>query len=91
MRRRSIKTGFLLASIAAVAVSAEAASLTNKDSDGLVVIVTEDGVRTEIAISGGETVTFCNGGCFVTLPSGAKAALRGSETLEIVNEEAVVR
>lgn len=82
-----------VAVIATLAVSgaASAASLTNKDADSHTVVVTEGGVRNELAVAGGETVTFCNGGCFLTLPNGDRAALAGPETVEIVNGQAVIK
>lgn len=67
------------------------ASLTNKDADSHTVVVTEGGVKNELAIASGETVTFCNGGCFLTLPNGDRAALAGSESVEIVNGQAVIK
>ncbi len=67
------------------------ASLTNKDTDSHTVVVTEGGVKNELAIASGETVTFCNGGCFLTLPNGDRAALAGPETVEIVNGQAVIK
>lgn len=94
MRRHHKKTVSLSAVVAAslaLTAGAGAATLTNKDTESYTVIVTEDGVKNELAIVGGETLTFCNSGCFLTLPSGNKAALAGSESVEIINGEAVVK
>lgn len=94
MRRHHKTKSRLSAAIAAflaVTAGAGAASLTNKDAESYTVIVTEGGVKNELAVAAGETVTFCNGGCFLTLPSGNKAALAGAESVEIVNGEAVVK
>lgn len=86
-----IRLSAALAAVLCVTAAADAASLTNKDSESHVIIVTEGGVKTEFSISAGETVNFCDEGCFVTLPRGDKAALSGSETLDIVDEEAVIK
>ena len=73
----------------AFTATAGAASLTNTDSESYVIIVTEGGVKSEFSISSGETLNFCNDGCFVTMPRGDKAALSGSESLKIIDKEAV--
>ncbi|MFZ2102187.1 MAG: hypothetical protein WAU86_16655 [Oricola sp.] len=77
--------------ILAGTVAANSATLTNKDADSQTVVVTEGGVKNELAIASGETVTICNGGCFLTLPNGDRAALAGTETVEIVNGQAVIK
>jgi hypothetical protein len=59
------------------------ASAVNLDSEPRTLIVTEGGNKTELALGGGETVEFCTGGCFVTMPNGDRQALTGSETIEI--------
>jgi hypothetical protein len=87
MNRVSVAIIAMLAATGA----AGAATLINKDADSYTVLVTEDGVKNELAIAAGETITFCNGGCFLTLPNGDKAVLGGPETVEIVNGEAVVK
>lgn len=87
MKRVSVVVITLLAATGA----ASSASLTNKDADSHTVVVTEGGVKNELAIASGETVTFCNGGCFLTLPNGDRAALAGPETVEIVNGQAVIK
>ncbi|QKV17338.1 hypothetical protein [Oricola thermophila] len=71
--------------------AASGASLTNKGTDSVTVIVTEGGIKNEFVIASGETVTVCNGGCFLTLPNGDRAALAGPETVEIVNGQAVIK
>ncbi|GAB4356506.1 MAG: hypothetical protein Kow0026_16310 [Oricola sp.] len=71
--------------------AASGASLTNKDPDSHTVIVTEGGVKNEFAVASGETITFCDNGCFLTLPNGDRAALAGSENVEIVDGEAVIK
>ena len=50
--------------VMASASFASAASLTNKDGTSQMVVVTEDGVRSELAIASGETVTACDSGVF---------------------------
>ena len=62
---------------------AQAASVTNLDSEPRTLIVTEGGSQNELALGAGETVDFCAGGCFVTMPNGDREALTGSETVEI--------
>ena len=59
------------------------ASAVNLDSEPRTLIVTEGGNKTELAVAAGETVEFCQGGCFVTMPNGDRQALTGSETIEI--------
>lgn len=94
MRRRCNKPNRIAAAVSAVLATsgtAGAATLINKDTGSYTVLVTEDGVKNELAIAAGETIIFCNGGCFLTLPNGDKAVLGGPETVEIVNGEAVVQ
>lgn len=75
----------LVAAVALLAVSgsAHAASAVNKDAETRTLVVTEGGRKTDLALAGGETVEFCQNGCFVTLPNGDLEALTGSETVEI--------
>lgn len=82
--------------IAALALAASggaaiAASVTNNDSEPRVLIVTEGGSKSEMSLAAGETVNFCSGGCFVTMPNGDHEALTGSETIEITNGKAIFR
>lgn len=71
--------------------SATAASITNKDTQSQVLIVTEAGDKIEMVVEAGATVNFCPAGCFVTMPSGDRETLAGSETLDIVNGAAVIK
>lgn len=71
--------------------SAAAASITNKDAQSQVLIVTEAGDKIEMVVEAGATVNFCPAGCFVTMPSGDRETLAGSETLDIVNGAAVIK
>jgi hypothetical protein len=75
----------LVGAVALLAVggSAVAANAVNKDAETRTLIVTEGGGKTELALAAGETVEFCQNGCFVTLPNGDIEALTGSETVEI--------
>ncbi len=75
----------LIAAVAFLAAggAAFAASAVNRDSETRTLIVTEGGSKSELNLAGGETVQFCSGGCFVTLPNGDLEALTGSETIEI--------
>lgn len=83
----------VLASIAALLAtgSATAASAVNRDSEPHTLVVTEGGSKSELALAGGETVEFCNSGCFVTLPNGDRQALTGSETIEISGGVATIK
>jgi hypothetical protein len=82
-------TGLVL-SVAMIG-SATAATITNKDAQSQVLIVTEAGNKIEMAIEAGATVNFCPAGCFVTMPSGDRETLAGSETIDIVNGAAVIK
>ena len=87
-----MKTLMLTLSVLAVTASgALAASVSNKDSDVRVLVVTEDGVKREVTVDAGATVEFCPSGCFVTMPSGDRETLSGSETLDIVGGSAVIK
>lgn len=68
-----------------------AASITNKDAQSHVLIVTEGGSKMEVAVEAGASVTICPGGCFVVMPSGDREALAGSEQIDIVNGSAVIK
>ncbi len=59
------------------------ATVTNLDADPFFFVVTENGIRTEMGVRKGETLEFCPHGCFVALPNGNRAALKGDEILEI--------
>lgn len=75
---------FLIAfSVLATGGNALAASAVNMDNEPRTLVVTEGGSKQELALGPGETVEFCSGGCFVTLPNGDREALTGSETIEI--------
>ena len=67
-----------------------AASVSNQDGEAHTLLVTEQGVRYELVVAAGETVSFCTDGCFLVLPSGDRAALDGTERLAIVGGEAVI-
>lgn len=69
---------------------ATAASVTNKDAESQVLIVTESGDKNEMVVEAGATVSFCPVGCFVTMPSGDRETLAGSENFDIVNGAAVI-
>lgn len=67
----------------AFASSAWAAEISNNGSADLVVLVTEDGTRSEVTVAIGEKLTFCEAGCFVTFPNGDRHALTGTEAVEV--------
>ena len=79
-----------IAALGAMTFAAQAASVTNKDGEPRTIVVTEDGVKSELVLGAGETATFCPAGCFVTMPNGDRAALTGAETIEIVGGSAVI-
>lgn len=81
---------FALIAGAAMTGSAFAATITNKDGEAYVLIVTEGGSKTEVPIETGASVTICPGGCFIVMPSGDREALTGSEAIDIVNGSAVI-
>ncbi len=70
---------------------AMAASALNKDKETRTIVVTEGSSRTELPIAPGDSVEFCPSGCFVTMPNGDREALTGSETIEIVGGQAVIK
>ncbi len=76
---------FVVAAVAILAFgnTAFGASAVNKDAEPRTLVVTEDGNKMELALASGETVEFCSGGCFVTMPNGDREALTGTETIEI--------
>jgi hypothetical protein len=76
---------YVVAAICLLAMSgaAQAASAVNLDSEPRTLIVTEGGSKSELSLAAGETVEFCSGGCFVTMPNGDREALTGTETIEI--------
>ncbi len=87
-----MKTVMLTLSVLAMtAGGAFAASVTNKDADAQVLVVTEDGAQREVAVEPGAKVDICPAGCFITMPSGDRETLSGSETVDIVGGSAVIK
>lgn len=78
-----VKSVVIAFALVTAASQAWAASAVNLDNETRTIIVTEGGSKQEIALGPGETVEFCSGGCFVTLPNGDREALTGGETIEI--------
>jgi hypothetical protein len=78
-----IRSLFAVAAIIIVSGPVHAASAVNLDSEPRTLLVTEGGSKSELALGAGETVEFCAGGCFVTMPNGDIEALTGNETIEI--------
>ncbi len=68
-----------------------AASVTNKDGQSHILIVTEGSDKVELVVEAGATSVFCPSGCFVTMPSGDRETLSGDETIEIVNGSAIIK
>lgn len=79
MKHLGIVIGGLLASVAV----GNAASVINLDSEPRAIVVTDSGGQSEILVAAGETLEFCQNGCFVTMPNGDRTALTGRETIEI--------
>lgn len=68
-----------------------AASIVNRDAEPRTVVVTEGGNRTELLLNAGESADICPNGCFITMPDGDRAALTGSETVEISGGKGRIR
>lgn len=68
-----------------------AATVVNRDAEARTLIVTEGSDKSELTVGAGETLEFCPGGCFVTLPNGDREALTGGETIEISGGAAKIR
>ena len=78
-------------SLALASTAADAATLTNRGDAAIVVIVTEDGQRSEIQVQAAQTLQFCLSGCFATFPNGERHALTGTETVEADASSVLVR
>ena len=76
--------------LAGLSGAAAAATVTNSDSQAVLLKVTEGSQQTELAVGPGETVDFCAGGCFVTMPNGDREALSGSEHVTISGGKASI-
>lgn len=68
-----------------------AATVANNDSSAQTIVVTEGASKREMLVAPGETVDFCNGGCFVTFPNGDREALKGDETITISGGKATIQ
>ena len=77
--------------ILALGNAAHAASVINRDADPVTLMVTEGSSKVELSVGPGETVEFCDGGCFVTMPNGDKEVLTGAETVEISGGAASIK
>jgi phage gp45-like len=76
---------------ALVAGSSLAASVLNSGSSAVVLVVVEDGTKTEIALDAGGSDVICASGCFLTLPNGDRIGLSGGETVEIKDGVATIK
>lgn len=85
------KFALILAAQAAIVLPAHAASITNKDAEARVIVVTESGAKSEMSVAAGETASICASGCFLTMPNGDRIPLKGDEKVEIVGGKAVLR
>ena len=68
-----------------------AASVVNTGASSVVLVVVEDGTRTEVSLDAGGSDTICAGGCFLTLPNGDRIGLAGDETVEIKDGIATIK
>lgn len=72
-------------------MAAQAATVTNSGGEPVVLAITENGNRMDVALDPGASESICANGCFVTLPNGDRIALTGSETVEINGGSAVIK
>jgi hypothetical protein len=79
------------AMLSCLSCSALAASVTNSDGEAALLVVTEGGQQSELAVGPGQTVDFCAAGCFVTMPNGDREALGGSEKITISGGKATIQ
>ncbi|OCW57576.1 hypothetical protein [Hoeflea olei] len=86
----SVLAASLALGVAAIS-GAAAATVTNKDAQAQVLVVTESGNKIEVVVEAGATVSFCPAGCFVTMPSGDRETFAGNEAIDIVNGAAVLK
>jgi hypothetical protein len=75
----------------ASAGAAAAASVTNNESGVRVLVVTEGANKSQLVIRAGQTVHFCNRGCFVTFPNGDRQALMGSDAVELTDGKVIFK
>ncbi|MBZ0217856.1 MAG: hypothetical protein K8F25_14960 [Fimbriimonadaceae bacterium] len=69
--------------IMTIAAPAFAMSITNKDDESRLVVITENGTRSERDVASNETVQLCEQGCFITFPDGTLTAYQGDEKIAI--------
>ena len=85
------KTVLTILAVFALNGVASAASVINRDGEPVTLLVTEGSDKVELSVGPGETVEFCAGGCFMTLPNGDREVLTGSETVEISGGAASIK
>ena len=85
------RTVLVLAAILTSAMAAHAATVINNGDETVVLAVTENGNRMDVALDPGASESICANGCFVTLPNGDRIALTGGETVEIDGGSAVIK
>jgi hypothetical protein len=86
-----MKSLFMAGTLLMFATAASAATIVNKDDKAHMLVVTEGGQQAEVGIGPGESVSVCNGGCFITMPNGDREALSGGETVEISGGKAKIK
>jgi len=74
-----------------VAGPGQAASIHNVGPSAVVLVVVEDGNRTELALDAGGSDVICTSGCFLTLPNGDRIGLAGGESVEIKDGTATIK
>ncbi|QLF71433.1 hypothetical protein FE840_015130 [Peteryoungia desertarenae] len=73
-----------------VVASAHSASVTNSGASAIVLVIVEDGNRTEVSLDAGSSESICPTGCFVTLPNGDRLGLQGGESVDIKDGIAII-
>jgi hypothetical protein len=68
-----------------------AASVENTGSSAVVLVVVEDGTKTEVTLDAGGADMICMSGCFLTLPNGDRIGLAGGENVEIKDGVATIK
>lgn len=68
-----------------------AATVANNDTSAQTIVVTEGASKREMLVAPGETVEFCEAGCFVTFPNGDREALKGDEAITISGGKAAFK
>jgi len=68
----------------------QAATIVNADTEKRNITITEDGVRSEVELVPNVSLRVCEAGCFLLFPSGLMLPIKGTENLEIRNNNGVI-